>query len=188
MGRHLVLLTRIAPLLAAVALMAAPGAADGQPLTAGEDEVKAAFLYRFGSFVEWPPEAFANGDSPFVLVIAGSDEVATHLETLTAERTMNGRTVVVRRVARGEEVGQAHVLFIGRDARRAFDSLVGMVFGSPVLVITEVEGGVMQGSMIDLVIDAERVRFDVAPDAAAAQGLKISSRVLAIARQVAKAG
>ncbi len=176
----------MAPLLAAVALMAAPGAADGQPLTAGEDEVKAAFLYRFGSFVEWPPEAFADADSPFVIAIAGSDAVAMHLEALTAERTMNGRTVVVRRVVRGENVGRPHVLFIGRDAYRALDNLVATVMGSPVLVISEVENGVTQGTMIDLVVDMERVRFDVAPDAAAAQGVKISSRVLAIARRIAQ--
>ena len=166
--------------------MAAPGAADGQPLTAGEDEVKAAFLYRFGTFVEWPPEALPADGSPFVMAIAGSDAVADHLETLTAERTMNGRAVVVRRVARGEDVGRPHVLFVGRDARRALDSLVATVQGAPVLVITEIEDGVEQGSMIDLVVDGERVRFDVAPDAATLQGLKISSRVLAIARRVAK--
>lgn len=176
------------PLLAAIVLMAAPGDAGGQPLTAGEDEVKAAFVYRFGSFVEWPPAAFPDDASPFEIAIAGSDEVAAHLKTLTEARTMNGRAVVVRRVERVEDVGRPHVLFVGRAARRAFASLVGSVAGSPVLVITEIENGVAQGSMIDLVVDAERVRFDVAPDAAAAQELKISSRVLAIARRVSKDG
>ncbi len=182
------LLTRILPLFVAGALLLASTGVAAQPLTAGEDEVKAAFLYRFGSFVEWPPEAFPDDAGPFVMAIAGADAVATHLETLTAERTMNGRVVVVRRIERGEDVGQAHVLFIGSDARRALGSLVTAVVGSPVLVVSEIEDGVSQGSMIDLVVESDRVRFDVAPDSAVAQGLKISSRVLSIARRVAKAG
>lgn len=181
-------LTRIAPLLAVVLIVAATGSADAQPLTAGEDEVKAAFLYRFGSFVEWPPEAFPDDNSPFVIAVAGADRIAVYLETLTAERTMSGRAVIVRRVARGEAIGRPHVLFIGHDARRALDSLVGRVVGSPVLVVSEIENGVTRGTMIDLVLDTDRVRFDVAPDAAAAQGLKISSRVLAISRRVARDG
>src|SRR5690606_29841554 len=145
------------PLLVAGALSLASSGVESQPLTAGEDEVKAAFLYRFGSFVEWPPEAFPDDGTPFEMAIVGADAVAAHLETLTAERTMNGRRVVVRRVARGEDVGRPHVLFIGNDARRALDSLVGSVVGSPVLIVSEIEDGVSQGCMIDLVVDAERV-------------------------------
>lgn len=166
-------------------LAAVPSALHAQPLTAGEDDVKAAFLYRFGSFIEWPATAFADADSSFVIVVAGADAVAEKLAAITAQRTVHGRRVVVRRASRVDQVGAPQVLFIGTEARHSFDALVATLAGTPVLIVTEIEGAVARGSMIDLVVDDDRVRFDVAPATAAAHGLTVSSRVLAIARRLA---
>ena len=161
------------------------GAVDAQPLVASEDEIKAAFLYRFGSFVEWPPSPLTDEAQPFIIAVAGADAIAEHLALITAQRTMNGRPVVVRRVARGDEVGTPHILFVGRDARRFLPALVDDLGDAATLVVSEFEDGIEHGSMIDLVVIDERVRFDVAPGVAERHGIKVSSRVLAIARRVA---
>src|SRR5690606_19300051 len=102
---------------------AAPLAAADPPATASEDEVKAAFLYRFGGFVEWPAGAEPVG-RPFVIVVAGADGIARQLEAVTDGRTMNGRPIEVRRYARGQALGHAEILFVGRDARARLENLV----------------------------------------------------------------
>lgn len=175
-------LTAVLASLALATPVAVP--AQSAVTSASEADIKAAFLYRFGSFVEWPATAFASPDSPFVIAVAGADEVAEALEAIVRGRTLLGRPIAVHRVRGGDPVRGDHVLFIGRDARRQFAALRDAVDGLPVLVVTELEDAVESGSMIDLVVDDGRVRFDVAPASAAANGLKISSRVLAIARRV----
>ena len=178
------LTTRARVMLVAAALLCA-GMADAQSLVASEDEVKAAFIYRFGSFVEWPPTAVTTAARPFVIAVAGADAIAGHLADITAQRTIDGRPVVVRRVSRGDGFDAPDILFVGRDARRFLPSLVESLAGGATLVVSEFEDGIEHGSMIDLVVVDERVRFDVAPAVAEARGLKVSSRVLAIARRVA---
>lgn len=178
------LLRRVAWASIAALLLCAGGEAASQPLVAGEDEVKAAFLYRFGGFVEWPAHAFADDDARFVIAVAGAETIADHLEKITVGRTTHGRPIEIRRIARGEDVGTPQVLFIGRDARRFMPTLITMTEASATLVVTEFDGAVSHGSMIDLVVVDERVRFDVAPGTAERRGLKVSSKVLAIARRV----
>lgn len=170
-------------MLFAALLLAAP-AAVAQPPSASEAEVKAAFVFRFGSFVEWPASAFPAGDSPFVIAVVGADDVARALAAIVEDRTIHGRPVRVHRVVGGESAVGHHVLFVGDAARRSFAAIRDSVAASPILLVTELEGAVRSGSMIDLVVDGDRVRFDVAPAAAEARDLKISSRVLAIARYV----
>src|SRR4051812_25838839 len=69
-----------------------------------EVQVKAAFLYKFGEFVQWPPTPFANPDAPFAIGVVGADEMATALEQLIADRSVQGRPVVVRRLRRGDSL------------------------------------------------------------------------------------
>ena len=175
------LLTRIA--LAGIAALGVATTAFADPITASEEEVKAAFVFRFGSFVEWPPGAIPV-DRPFVIAVAGADGIADQLDALTAERTMDGRAVEVRRLARGQDLGTPEILFIGQAARARLPDLIRAAGDKPILIVTEVEDGIDAGTMIDLVVDGGRVRFDVAAGTAERHGLKISSRVLSIARRV----
>jgi hypothetical protein len=80
---------------------------------APENEIKAAFLYKFGAFVEWPAETLAGPDGSFVIGVMGADAVAAELERITAGRTIQERAVTVRRVRRGEPLGRLQILFIG---------------------------------------------------------------------------
>jgi hypothetical protein len=150
-------------------------AAGAQPL---EHEVKAAFLYRFLSFVEWPAQSFARADAPVVIGVLGADDVHGSLEQAVQGRLAQGRAVQVRRLKEGERLSGIHVLFVGRAAA----ALLPKLSAPPaVLVVSEVEGGLDQGAMINFVRSDGRVRFEVAPEAAERRGLRISSRMLAVA-------
>lgn len=159
------------------------GAAQGEaPLP--EHEVKAAYLHRFLDFVDWPAAAFASPQSPYVIGVAGAEALAEALETLVARRRPNGRPVQVRRVGAGEPPDDLHVLFIGRSATARAGALLAATANKPVLAVTDSEDAFAAGSAICFVVVERRVRFDVALRAVEGHGLKISSRLLGVARQV----
>ena len=167
-------------LLLAAALLA-PLAAFAQ---AGEVQIKAAFLYKFGGFVEWPPAAFARSDIPFTIGVIGADAVAAELEQITAGRSVQGRTVAVRRVRRGDPLTGLHVLFIGQQETARLAEILGGAKSQAVLVVTDSDNALTQGSMINFVAVDDKVRFDVALPPAERGQLRISSRLLAVARKV----
>ena len=153
-------------------------------LRSAEVRIKAAFLYRFGEFVQWPPAAFAGPDSPFVIGVLGADEVGAELEQVVADRKIQGRSVTVRRLRRGESTAGLHVLFVGQAESARLQDILSATRGQAVLTVTEGDNGLAAGSMINFVAAEEKVRFDVALPAAERGQLKISSRLLGVARKV----
>jgi hypothetical protein len=151
---------------------------------APEYRVKAAFVYKFGDYVEWPPEAFARADSPLVFGVVENDVLADELARLAAGRTMGGRAVVVRKLAAGDSWTGLHVAFVGGDDADKLSAALAAGAGRPVLTVTETRAGSVVAGMINFVVVADKVRFDVALPAAEAAGLKISSRLLSVARRV----
>ncbi|HEV8645745.1 MAG TPA: YfiR family protein [Burkholderiales bacterium] len=171
-------------LLALCALCAGESlAADESPQDI-EQRVKAAFLFKFGGYVEWPERVFPRSDSPLVLGVAGADVLAAELSRIASGRTMNGRPVVVRRVRGGEQVTDVHVLFIGRSEASRLGELLSMTQGQPVLTVSETEKGLAQGSVINFVIADNRVRFEVSLETANRNGLRIGAPLLAVAQRV----
>jgi hypothetical protein len=166
--------------LVLAAALLAPLAAFAQ----GEVQIKAAFLYKFGGFVEWPAGAFARSDSPFSIGVIGAEPVAAELEQISAGRTVQGRPVQVKRLRRGESLAGLHVLFVGQpEAVRLAEILAG-ARNLPLLVVTESENALTQGSVINFVAVDDKVRFDVALPPAERGQLRISARLLAVARKV----
>jgi hypothetical protein len=151
---------------------------------AAEVQIKAAFLYKFGDFVQWPPAAFARPDAPFAIGVLGADDLAAALEQLVAGRTVQGHPIAVRRLKRGEALAGLHVLFIGQGESARLAETLAAAKGQAVLTVTESENALASGSMINFVAEDQRVRFDVALPSAERGQLKISSRLLAVARRV----
>ncbi|WP_082439554.1 MULTISPECIES: YfiR family protein [unclassified Massilia] len=150
-----------------------------------ERRVKAAFLYKFLGYAEFPSGAFADAASPVVIGVVGADELATELARIVSGRTVNGRPITVR-VLRESEIGTpVHLLFIGGNDAGRVGRLVRAA-GGAMLVVTECDGGLQLGSAINFRIVDERVRFDVALDAAERNGIKLSSRLLTVANRVQK--
>jgi hypothetical protein len=172
---------------AAVAVAAVPPA---QAQTAGaasplERRVKAAFLYKFLGYAEFPPGAFLDGASPVTIGVVGADELAAELARAVAGRTVNNRPVQVRVIRDTEVQLPLHLLFVGGADTARVARTVRQASGA-MLVVTECEDGLRQGSVINFRIVDERVRFDVSLDAAERNGIKLSSRLLTVANRVQK--
>jgi len=153
-------------------------------LQAPEPRVKAAFLFKFGSYVEWPPGTFVSATAPFTIGVMDADELAEELETIVAGRDMDGRPVIVRKLRDGDPVTGVNIVFIGKTVDGKLNGILAAMKGRPTLAVTESEGALGHGSMINFVVIDGKVRFDVSLQPAAAGNLKISSRLLAVARKV----
>lgn len=148
-----------------------------------ETQVVAASLFRFLSYVDWPEENLPPG-MPYVIGVIGADSIAEELAAVASARTVNERTVKVRRLKPDEPLDGIHELFIGGNAgaRQALQRARRL----PVLIVTQADGALDQGSMINFRLADGRVRFEVALDSVEDAGLKISSRMLGVALHVRK--
>jgi hypothetical protein len=161
--------------------------AQGADNADAERQVKAAYLYKFGSYVEWPERAFARADSPLQIGVMGADALADELTQLTAGRTVNGRQVTVKKLRRDDSTSGINVLFIGRSIGARTADILAAARGQPMLTVTESDDALGLGSMINFVAVDGKVRFEVAPRAAGQSNLSISARLLAAAYKVAGA-
>lgn len=171
----------VARLLLLAAALAAHQAAAQQ---ATEASIKAAFLYKFAGYIEWPANAFAAPDAPLVIGVTGSEEVAAELERLVPGRSVNNRPVVVRRFREGEPPRGAHILFVGRGEPNLRAVVRAAQQSGGALVVTEGERGLEAGGSINFVLVDDRIGFEVSLEAAERSGHRISSRMLAVARRV----
>lgn len=152
-----------------------------------ERRVKAAFLYKFLGYAEFPAHAFADPGGPLTIAVVGSDDMAAELARIATGRAVAGRPIAVRQVGMHEAPPPVHLLFVaGSDAERA--GRVLRAAPGAFLTVTECDGGLRYGSVINFRIIDERVRFDVSLDAAEKKNVKLSSRLLTVANRVQKGG
>lgn len=181
-ARGVLLLCLALPLLSIVPARASDGAAASATL---ERSVKAAFLYKFLAYVEFPANAFSEPAAPLVIGLIGADEIAAELTRLVAGRTVNAHPLAVRTLRDGDAVSGVHLLFVGGDdGARMRAALKSVAPGT--LVVTESDTALQHGSVINFKIIEQRVRFDVSLEAAEKYNLKLSSRLLTVANQVLK--
>ena len=149
-----------------------------------EYKVKAAFLYNFAKFVDWPPGAFPDAKSPLTLCILGEDPFGPFLDQTVAGESIGGRPIAVQRGARLADLKGCHLLFIGRAERGRLREVIAALHDGPVLTVGEEGSFLDDGGMIDLVLEGNRVRFEANLAAVDRSPLKISSKLLRLARQV----
>ena len=172
--------------VAIVALAASALAFAQAPL---ERAVKAAYVYKFLAYVDWPAAAFDAPDAPFVIGVLGSEAIADELRQIVAGRSVGERAVQIKRLREGEPASGLHVLFVGRSETTRLAALARSLHGQPTLVVSESPGALGAGSTINLVVATDgRVRFEIALDAAEHNGLRLSSRLLALAQSVRPGG
>lgn len=147
-----------------------------------EDEVEAAFLYRFAGYVDWPPEALSG--PVFTIAVLGSDRIAQELQRILPDHSLKNRPAQVRRIRGLEELRDAQILFVGPEYDDELKALVARVANRPVLVVTASDHGLNAGSCVNFLVVDRRVRFEVSLTAADRVGLKVSSELLSVAVRV----
>jgi uncharacterized protein DUF4154 len=165
-----------------------PQVADAQADSAGEYEVKAAVLYNLMRFVEWPPSAYPDPQTPTVLCVLGRDPFGDALSSIVPKQASSGRPVVIRHPRDGKQAAGCHVLYIGSSERKLIVQILSDLKGSSVLTVGEMSKFAAHGGMIEFGLEDKQVRFDINLDAATRAGVTISSRLLVLARIVKEQG
>ncbi|MGD0920157.1 MAG: YfiR family protein [Terriglobia bacterium] len=182
------LLFRKSPCLALTitfwAVMGSAPHARAQAEGVGEYQVKAAFLYNFAKFVEWSPEAVPKADAPFILGVVGEDPFGPVLEETLKGKTANGHPFAIRRFRREEDARGCQILFTSSSDQRYIRSLLAILKGSSVLTVGETEGFCRLGGIVNFTLEEDKVRFEINRDAAERARLKISSKLLSVAKVV----
>jgi YfiR/HmsC-like len=158
-----------------------PGQAE--PLSPTEYQVKAAFIYNFAKFVEWPMESSAK-DSPFVIGILGQDPFGGALDEIVSGKTVRDKKITVKRFSSIDDAMNSRILFISKSEKESMGQIIKRLDGASVLTISDIGQFAEQGGMIELVIDHNRVRFAINVAATEQAGLKPSSQLLKLARIV----
>ncbi len=154
----------------------------------GEYQVKAVFLYNFAKFVEWPADSSANSHAPIVFGIVGEDPFGNLLEQTIKGKTVNGHELAVKRLKHAQEARGCQIVFIGSSERRRLKPILDELKGASVLTVGETEGFARLGGIINFTLEDNRVHFEVNVDAAERARLKISSRLLSLAKIVRDEG
>ena len=169
--------------IAAAVILMTPLRSPAQTASASEHQVKAAFLFNFVKFVIWPPEAFADGKKPLKLCVVGRDPLGDELTRMIAGKTVRDHPLEFSRITDAASARGCHLVYIGQEWGKARE-FVAAVRGNAVLTVGEVQDFVASGGVINFVMENDQVRFEVNLDSANAAGLKVSSRLLTLARNV----
>ena len=143
-------------------------------------QVKAAFLYNFMKFVDWPQNKTSN-NAPYVVGVLGKDPFGSVLDDTMRGKTVNGHPVIVRRVDE-RSAPECHVLFISGSERRRFKQICKQLQTSPVLTVGETEGFSEAGGIVTFIVEQNKVRFRINIESARKAGLKIHSTLLNLAK------
>jgi hypothetical protein len=149
-----------------------------------EYQVKAAFLVNFPKYVDWPAEAFAETGSPIVIAVLGESKVIEEIQKVIAGRTVNGRQIVLKRLAAGEESGVCHVLFVSAAEQQHSPDLLAKLKDASILTVGESDDFLESGGIINLAHRDQKIALEVNLAAADKARIKISSKLLGVASVV----
>ena len=154
----------------------------GETRVPSEYEIKAAFLYKFGRYVEWPTSSFVDTDAPLVIGVLGKDPFGSYLDEIVLVARVQGRRVEAVRIKDLSEVNACHILFISSSEERRLSSTLAKLAGKSVLTVGESEWFARDGGMIRFETVDESLRLEINLRSVQSAGLEISSRLLKLAR------
>jgi hypothetical protein len=153
-----------------------------------EYQIKGAFLYNFAQFVAWPPEAFPDAQSPFVIGVLGDNPFGSFLDGIARGEMMNGHPLAVQYYARPEEIQTCQILFISRSEARQTNQILAGLKGREILMVSDLDNFAAQGGIIQFTTVNNKIRFQINLEAAKAANLTISSKLLKCAESAPPAG
>jgi hypothetical protein len=158
-----------------------PTIALAQTPAATEYEIKAAFLYNFAKFVQWPPAAFADPGGPLVIGVLGDDPFGSDLDRIIEGKTANDRPLVIKRSKRLEDLRACHILFVSASESGHLAAMLNSLRTASVLTVGETDQFIPLGGVINFIDRENKVHFVINVEAAQRAGLKISSKLLKVA-------
>jgi hypothetical protein len=170
--------------LALVAALGGVRAASPQTNPSSEYQVKAAFLYHFAQFVEWPSEALKDAGTPLTYCTIGEDPFQGALDAALNGKTIGEHPLRVRHVKQEQDARGCQVVFIGESEKKLLGSVLANLKGNAVLIVGESEHFVQNGGTIGFLEEENKIRFEINLEAAEKAKLKISSKLLALAKNV----
>ncbi|MEW6304360.1 MAG: YfiR family protein [Verrucomicrobiota bacterium] len=173
----------LAGLAALLAVFVWPGVAASPP-SPTEYQIKAAFLYNFAKYIEWPAEKFPQSNSPIVMGVLGKDPFGVNLEKTIQGQHIGGRPLVVKRFEDIEGINGCHLLFVSSSERRRVADILERIKNDHILTVGESERFAAQGGVVNFIMVESKVRFEINVDAARRARLKISSKLLNLAQVV----
>ncbi len=151
----------------------------------GEYTLKAVYMWRLPSFIEWPHEAeIRDGSKPFVVSVIGLNPFGGKLEELASKRMISNQKVIIRHISDTDEIKDAHILFIGKLEETEMEKVLSCTLDSPILTISDLEGASEKGVIVNFRIIKNKLGFEINETAAHRSGLVISSRLLRIATRI----
>lgn len=162
----------------AAGISAPPAAAQSQ------DQIKAAFLFNFARYVEWPASAFSSADSAVRICLIGSKTFSEVVSSTVSGKSVGDRSVVVDTPAGLESASGCHILYVGEDMDTAASDVAASVDGANVFTVSDRRGFAANGGIANFIRADNKIRFEINPGAAKSAGLKISSRLLRLAKVV----
>ncbi len=150
-----------------------------------EYTLKAAFVYKFATYVQWPEEAFDSPKSPFVIGILGPDPLSVHLRKIAAVKKIDGRKIEIRRFQDPQQVRGCHLLFISRALEApAQQAAIKRLSGRNILFVGETPDFLEHGGVIDFGIQENRIVFYISKSAYERENLVVDARFLRVAKVV----
>jgi hypothetical protein len=165
----------------ALAMICPIGRTTAQESGPTEYQLKAAFLFNFAKFVDWPPSSFASARAPFSICIVGTDPFGQAMDSTLKGQSIRGRGVAVVRVQDLSQLRRCQIAFVGSSEQHHLQEILQSIRGASVLLVGESPGFAAKGGAIQFQMEDNRVRFSINPDAAERAGLRVSSKLLSLA-------
>lgn len=149
-----------------------------------EYQIKAAFLFNFAKFVEWPPTVFSDPSAPLVLGIVGQDPFGPDLDLTVMGKTVNNRPLVIKRFPNRQTMEPCHILFVSQSEQDHLAQIIAAVRSSNTLTVSETDQFLDLGGIVNFLTVGNKIRFEIHQGAAERAGLKLSSKLLSLAATV----
>lgn len=153
-----------------------------------EESLKAAFIYKFLGYAEWPASSFSGVSTPYVIGTMHADDIASELAQIVPGRTINNRPIELRKLKEGASLQGIHLLVIGELRSERLNEMIAEAQRRSILTVTQSSEALAAGSIINLVTLDRKVRFEVSLDAAEKSRIRLSSRLLPVAYRVLPKG
>ncbi len=172
------------PLVGLLLVLAALDISRADESRTNEYEVKAAFLYNFAKFAEWPSESFADAAAPIVVGVFGEDPFGPALDTMLSSKSAHARPFTVRRIVGAEQAAECHLVFVARTTESATRRVLEAIGTHPVFTVGESPDFLTLGGLINFRVENNRVIFEVSAEQSASSPVRLSSQLLKLSRVV----